>query len=88
MNRNATPTHTLYGPAAVTAGDLAQLIGRFALLRVESGTRGGPPVVLRFRVKILDARKVYNRVDCLVAPAGDGDGEAWVSLDRLIHISL
>ena len=34
-------------------------------------------------VLVLDVRTVWNRIDCLVRPIA-GDGELWVSCDRLI----
>lgn len=38
---------------------------------------------MMFPVRILDARKVYGRVDALITPIG-GDGEKWVEASQLI----
>jgi hypothetical protein len=37
---------------------------------------------MQFAVTILDARKVYGRVDALIQPV-DGVGEKWVAADQL-----
>jgi len=38
---------------------------------------------MTFSVKVLDARKVWNRIDVLVTPF-QGDGQKWVDSSRLI----
>ncbi len=57
----------------MTTKELSAPIGKEALLKVYP---------LQFGVKILDTRLVFSRVDCLVAPI-IGNGEQWVSLERL-----
>ena len=52
---------------------LAELIGEVRLLRVDS---------LRVRIRVLDVREVFGRVDCLVEPVA-GSGGQWVAFDRL-----
>ncbi len=37
---------------------------------------------LKVEVKIINIRKVWNRIDCLVTPIS-GNGEQWVALERL-----
>jgi hypothetical protein len=59
----------------VSAAELAGFIGREALADLE-------PRGLRVRVRIIDARHVFGRIDARIEPT-DGEGSAWVSLDRL-----
>lgn len=53
---------------------LSQFVGKYALLRSEQ---------LRHGVEILDARESFGRTDCLVRPFPSGEGQQWVSVDRL-----
>lgn len=53
---------------------VTQLIrGRSAMYAINS---------MHFPVTILDARKVYGRVDALITPVG-GTGEKWVAAEQL-----
>jgi hypothetical protein len=53
------------------------LLGNIALLSIEQG-RWEIPVLVQ------DARQVYSRVHCLVAPTGGMVGEPfWAAVDRL-----
>ena len=62
----------------MTAGELDKLRGMNATLRVSE--RSG--ATLGFPVKITDARESFGRLDVLVTPL-DGEGEAWVSAERV-----
>ncbi|MEN6367732.1 MAG: hypothetical protein ABFC88_13050 [Thermoguttaceae bacterium] len=53
--------------------ELAALIGKEGLLSVNP---------IQVAVRVLDARVVYSRVDCLVTPLA-GKGQQWVSSERL-----
>ena len=59
----------------MSAAELAGLIGRETLADLE-------PRGLRVRVRIIDARHVFGRIDARIEPVA-GEGSAWVSLDRL-----
>lgn len=62
----------------MTAGELFNnLLNRQAVLSVPS--RAG---TLEVRVRILDARETFGRIDLLVSPV-EGSGQAWVSADRV-----
>jgi hypothetical protein len=52
----------------------AQQVGKVAVLRVDG---------FRVHVRLLDARLHWGRIDYLVTPV-DGDGERWVSAERLL----
>lgn len=56
-----------------TTTNLQRLLGRRALLTIEK---------LTVLVDVLDSRQCWDRVDCLVSPIA-GDGQQWVSVDRL-----
>lgn len=53
----------------MTAREAAEYINKRGTLRIEGGS-------LTIDVKVLDARKVYGRIDVLVTPI-EGEGEAW-----------
>jgi hypothetical protein len=55
--------------------ELASLVGQSGLLEVER-------TPLRVRVKVLDAKRAFDRLDVRVTPEA-GEGEAWVSLERV-----
>ena len=57
----------------MTGRELAALIGKEGLLLIYP---------IRVAVRVLDSRVVFSRVDCLITPIA-GNGEQWVSLDRL-----
>ncbi|MCH8823334.1 MAG: hypothetical protein IH984_07485 [Planctomycetes bacterium] len=41
---------------------------------------------LYVQVKIIDSRKVFNRIDFLVIPIA-GSGEKWVAADSIVNIT-
>ncbi len=57
----------------MTTKDLAGLIGKEALWKIHP---------MQVGVKILDARSVWSRVDCLIEPI-IGNGQQWVSFEKL-----
>jgi hypothetical protein len=61
----------------MSISEMAGLIGKTALLRIES---------FQVNVRINDVRKVWNRIDCFVEPVS-GYGEKWVSYERLYQIT-
>lgn len=60
-----------------TASELAAHMGRVGTMTVVGA--------LRMRVKVIDARANYNRLDYRVAPEipAAGDGDAWVFATRV-----
>ena len=62
-----------------TAKEMGIAIGQECILDVDKGK-------LKVRVEVLDARTVYNRVECLVKPLS-GLGQEWVSSNRLSEFS-
>jgi hypothetical protein len=58
----------------MTIKQLASLIGKQGLLRVES---------LHVRVEILDVKEAYGSTRVLITPV-NGSGEQWVTLERMI----
>ena len=57
----------------MTARELAAYVGRVVLLRASG---------LDVEVTVLDARRVFNRVDLLVTPVQGGRSN-WVSAERV-----
>lgn len=62
----------------MTATDLMPLLGQCALWHP-------PHYDLGVSVRILDARRVFARVDCLITPCA-GRGDCWVGRDALTLI--
>ena len=62
----------------MTASELAKLVGMTATVPVRRGMMG----TVEIEVRIIDARDSYGRTDLLIRPVA-GDGEAWVSADRV-----
>lgn len=76
MNRESEPTMTKKISELTTqAAELASLVGQSGLLSTERG-------LLRMRVKIMDVKRSFARVDVLVKPEA-GEDETWVSVDRV-----
>ena len=57
---------------------LSQAIGHTVLVDTGMGD-------IRVHAIVKDVRKVWNRIDLLVAPES-GKGEAWVSLERVCSV--
>ena len=58
----------------MTSRELALLLDKEASIELLPG--------VTFKVTILDGRAAYGRLDVLVTPL-DGEGEAWVSAERV-----
>lgn len=58
----------------MNAAEMVLLMDKYAELKIEG---------FSFGVQIIDVREVFGRVDCLVRPWPDGEGEQWVSRERL-----
>jgi hypothetical protein len=66
----------------MTAANLAVFVGCTGTWRPEPGWKSN----LTVRVNILDARKVWNRVDYLITPVA-GTGQQWVSATTVTDLT-
>ena len=64
----------------MTASELQELVGMAGTLEIS--TTQGTDARLIIGVKVLDAREAWGRTDLLVTPEA-GQGQAWVSADRV-----
>jgi len=59
----------------MNAKELSANIGKIGIFTTKEG--------LKFQVKILDARQVFNRIDYLIEPERMPNGSSWVESSRV-----